>query len=248
MVPAGDGTEYYVEFLSITDRAAASVTPGMTGLLDALDGGRAAFRVMLRASDAGAVRDSLSAAGVSASEATVSRSDGSAIGTVFRLPADTGAGCEVGVIVYEQSIHLRVEGHQDAGRFNHGFPLSRLDHLAAFTPDPDATCAWWHRALGVGVFGEVRGRGMVIRQLKMGDAIFEVLGPDGPDSPMAARPGGLASMCAFEVPDLSDAVEIARARGFTAPDPADGVLPGTRTSTVPPAELGGLALQLLEYV
>ncbi|MFN0146287.1 MAG: hypothetical protein ACKVT1_07240, partial [Dehalococcoidia bacterium] len=96
-------------------------------------------------------------------------------------------------------------------------------------------------------FGEVRGRGMVIRQLKIGDAIVELLGPDSPESPLASRPAGLISMAAFEVANLDAAVEIARARGFTAADGAPGVLPRSRTSTISPDQLSGLALQLIEF-
>jgi hypothetical protein len=55
-------------------------------------------------------------------------------------------------------------------------------------------------------------------------------------------------MVAVEVPDLAAAVEHVRAAGFTAPDPAPGVLPGTRTASIPGGELSGMSLQLLEYV
>jgi len=102
--------------------------------------------------------------------------------------------------------------------------------------------------LGVPTFGEVRGRGLIIHQMKAGDGILELLGPETPDSPLASRPRGLMSMTAFEVADLDAAVEAARAAGFTLPDASPGVLPGTRTSTISPDQLGGLAMQLLEYV
>ena len=46
---------------------------------------------------------------------------------------------------------------------------------------------------------------------------------------------------------LDQAVAHARAAGFTVPDPAVGVLPGTRTATIPGAELAGLNMQMLEY-
>jgi hypothetical protein len=49
------------------------------------------------------------------------------------------------------------------------------------------------------------------------------------------------------VPDLDAAVRQARAAGFTAPDPAPGVLPGTRVATIRGPELAGVNLQLLQY-
>jgi catechol 2,3-dioxygenase-like lactoylglutathione lyase family enzyme len=130
----------------------------------------------------------------------------------------------------------------------HTFPLRRLDHLAAVAHDLDKQCRFWDDVLGVPVFGEVRTPTMIIRQLKIGDAIFELLGPAGPDSPLHKRPAGLVSMAAWEVDDLPAAVAQARAAGFTVPDPAVGVLPGTHTATIPATELGGVAMQLLQYV
>ncbi len=130
----------------------------------------------------------------------------------------------------------------------HTFPLKRLDHLAAVAHDLDKQCRFWEDVLGVPVAGEVVTPTMVIRQLRIGDAVFELLGPTGADSPIHKRPAGLVSMAAWEVADLPAAVAQARAAGFTVPDPAAGVLPGTRTATIPAAELGGVAMQLLQYV
>jgi catechol 2,3-dioxygenase-like lactoylglutathione lyase family enzyme len=127
------------------------------------------------------------------------------------------------------------------------FPLKRLDHLAAVTHDIDDKCRFWEEVLGVPVAGEVRTPTMIIRQLKIGDAIFELLGPAGPDSPIHQRPAGLVRMAAWEVDDLPAAVALARSAGFTVSDPATGILPGTRTATIPAAELGGVAMQLLQY-
>jgi hypothetical protein len=89
---------------------------------------------------------------------------------------------------------------------------------------------------------------MIIRQLKIGDAILELLGPESPESPLASRPPGLASMVAWEVADLDAAVTLARDRGFTPSDPAPGILPRTRVATIPAPELAGVGMQLLEYV
>ena len=38
-----------------------------------------------------------------------------------------------------------------------------------------------------------------------------------------------------------------RGKGITLPDPAVGVLPNSRTSTIPPEQSYGLAIQLIEF-
>ena len=43
-------------------------------------------------------------------------------------------------------------------------------------------------------------------------------------------------------------MEHVRAAGFEVPDPRIGTLPGTRVTTVPPDQMSGLNLQLLQYV
>ena len=66
---------------------------------------------------------------------------------------------------------------------------------------------------------------------------------------MAGRPAALASMAAWEVSGpLDDAVALARERGFSCGDAEAGVIPGTRRASIPAAELGGVGMQLLEYV
>jgi hypothetical protein len=131
---------------------------------------------------------------------------------------------------------------------DHAFPLRRLDHLAAVAPDLEAKMCFWAEVLGVPVAGEVTTPAMVIRQLRIGDAVLELLGPASADSPIWKRPPGLVSMASWEVADLDDAVGRARGAGFPVPDPAPGVLPGTRIATVPGSDLAGVNLQLLQYV
>ena len=157
------------------------------------------------------------------------------------------AGCELSFIHYPESGESRIGRHKAGGLFAHALPLLRLDHLAAIAPALEETTAFWTGVLGVPLSGEVRGRGMVIHQLRIGDATFELIGPDTPESPVARRPAGLISMAAFEVAGLDGAVEIARGRGFTVADAAPGVLPRSRTSTISPDQLSGLALQLIEF-
>jgi len=129
----------------------------------------------------------------------------------------------------------------------HSVGLKRLDHLAAVTPDLEAKTRFWLDVLAVPVAREVVTPTLVIRQLRIGDAVLELLGPGSPDSPIWKRAPGLVSMVSWEVADLEEAVRHARAAGFTVPDPAAGPLPGTRITTVPGTELAGVNLQLLEY-
>lgn len=244
---AGGGeTEFYIELLGIADRAEAQAA-GRRDLLAAVDAGQPAPRLALRTADADGLRARLDARGVPSILRHVRREDGSAIGRALAVESDA-PGCRVTVLEYAEPFPARVARHAAAGLFEHVLALKRVDHLAMVAPDLAGTEAAWRELFGVEATGEVRGRGMVIRQLRMGDAILELLGPDSPDSPLAQRPPGLITMAAFEVPGLEAAVAHARAAGFTLPDGASGVLPGTRVSSIPGDQLGGLTLQLLEYV
>lgn len=131
---------------------------------------------------------------------------------------------------------------------DHSFPLLRLDHLAAITHDLEEKSRFWAEVLGVPVAGEVVTPAMVIRQLRIGDAVLELLGPASPDSPVWQRPPGLVGMASWEVADLDAAVALARSAGVTVTDPAVGVLPGTRVATAQGADLAGVNMQLLQYV
>jgi catechol 2,3-dioxygenase-like lactoylglutathione lyase family enzyme len=168
-------------------------------------------------------------------------------GTPFRdgeddmawLPLHEQAGTDIVLVRHESP---------DAGLLAHAFPLKRLDHLAVVTHDLEEKTRFWAGVLGIPVAGEVTTPAMVIRQLRIGDAVFELLGPASPDSPIAKRPPGLVSMASWEVDDLGGAVRQAREAGFTMPDPAEGVLPGTRIATIQGSELAGVNMQLLHYV
>ena len=207
----------------------ARVTVG----LDPGSGGPGLSSVGLRVADVNAAASTLETLGVVV------------LPSIRPLPAaawipDSAAG--VDLMLLPSSIEDR-----SATDAENAFPLRRLDHLASVAHDLESTSRFWTDVLRVPVFGEVVTPTMIIRQFKVGDAIIELLGPASPDSPIHKRPPGLVSMAAWEVTDLAAAVAQARAAGFTVPDPATGVLPGTRTATIPAAELGGLAMQLLEY-
>src|SRR5262249_15887483 len=122
------------------------------------------------------------------------------------------------------------------------------DHLAVVTPDLEAKTRFWTDVLGLPVAGEVTTPAMVIRQLRIGDAVLELLAPASADSPVRKRPPGLVGMVAWEGEDLEAAVGQARAGDFTVTDPVAGALPGTRIATVDGTELAGANMQLLQYV
>ncbi|WBL35254.1 hypothetical protein O0235_10700 [Tepidiforma flava] len=73
--------------------------------------------------------------------------------------------------------------------------------------------------------------------------------PVGDASPLAGRPAALLPVAApgMVAGPLDAAAALARERGFSCPPPSPGVIPGTRRTTIPAAELGGVAMQLLEY-
>lgn len=245
----GDGTnDFFVELLGIHDRAASMATGRGELYQRAMDEGKGVARLMLGSNDISSTVNDLAARGVTTSVETVSREDGVRLCDVAPLEAVPGLSLTAGLIQYTQSPKESHQRRVADGRFAHDFPLKRLDHLAAVAPDIEGATRAWSELLGVPVHGEVAGTGMIIRQLKIGDAILELLGPASADSPLASRPPGQASMCAWEVPDLDAAVALARERGFTPSEPNKGVLPGTRVATIPAAELAGVGMQLLEYV
>jgi catechol 2,3-dioxygenase-like lactoylglutathione lyase family enzyme len=236
--------EFYVELLGVYDqqRAESEVSPALLGALDR----PGVYRLMLTVEDVAVAAQELTSASIAHTVRAVQRSTGEPICTVIEV-GDAGAGCPVSLLAYATPDGERRQQHQTAGLFDHGFPLLRLDHLAIISQHLDQVESFWNTVLGVATVGEVRGHGMLIRQLRVGDVIVEIIGPDGADSPLSAAPGGLVSMAAYEVADLDSAVELARNRTFDVPDGAAGVLPNSRVSTISGNQLGGLALQLIEF-
>ncbi len=200
----------------------------------AVDAKRGLFAVVLRVPDLGPVQRDLAVAGLLRSSEEVGG------GELYWLPVEAQAGVNLALVQSPGPCAA------DSGR--NTFPLKRLDHLAAVAPDLDEKTRFWTDVLGVPLAGEVKTPAMRIRQFRIGDAILELLAPASADSPLHQRPPGPVSLVSVEVPDLAAAVAQARAAKFTVADPAPGPLPGTHIATIPPGELSGLALQLLQFV
>jgi catechol 2,3-dioxygenase-like lactoylglutathione lyase family enzyme len=239
--------DFYVELSGIHDPEAARRSPRTALYLKAIEEGRGLARLILGTADIAKTISEMASKGVKGEAESVSREGGAKICDTAALDVP-GLNVTAGLIQYVEAREAMHTRRAAAGSFAHNFPLKRLDHLASAAPDIEGATRAWTDVLGVPVFGEIKGTGIIIRQMKIGDAIVELLGPDGPESRMAGRPPGLSSMCAFEVPDLDAAVKLARERGFTPSEPNKGILPGTRVASIPATELFGMGLQLLEYV
>lgn len=238
----------YLELLAVSDEAGARET-GRAGYVEVAGRGGGAATVAFGVTNIAAAARSLESRGYTTPISGVTRPDGSKVCDVAQVDTRGATPFGVNLVEYPETWAERHARSQAAGRFAHRFPLKRLDHLAALCPDLEAARAFWAGALGIPVSGEITTPQMTILQLRIGDAVFELLGPGGPGSPMAARPAALASMAAWEVSGrLDDAVALARKRGFTCSDPETGVIPGTRRASISAGELGGVGMQLLEYV
>jgi catechol 2,3-dioxygenase-like lactoylglutathione lyase family enzyme len=230
----GEGANRFTVELVSPDEGPTEGTTLADELRRAVDAKRGLFAVVLRVPDLAPVQRDLAAAGLLRSSEEVGG------GEMYWLPVEGRAGVNLAL---EQS-----PGPCAAAGGKNTFPLKRLDHLAAVAPDLDDKTRFWTDVLGVPLAGEVKTPTMLIRQFRIGDAVLELLAPASADSPLHQRPPGPVSLVSMEVPDLAAAVGQARAAGFTVTDPAPGPLPGTHIATIPPAELSGLALQLLQYV
>lgn len=244
----GRSSYTYLELLSVADAAAAR-RAGRGHYIEAMERGGGAVALTFGVSGIEAASASLHGRGYAAPVEHIHAADRRHVCDVAQVDTGGALPFAVSLVQYPETWDARYDRSLAAGRFAHTFPLKRLDHLAAVAPDLEAATRFWSDVLGVPVSGEIRAGAMIIRQLKIGDAILELLGPASPESPFAGRPAALASMAAWEVSgSLDHAVALARERGFTVSNPEPGVLPGTRRASLPAAELGGVGMQLLEYV
>jgi catechol 2,3-dioxygenase-like lactoylglutathione lyase family enzyme len=202
--------------------------------------------MVLRVSDMAAALAALAERGVQATSTTILGTSGEKRIELAILPALPDAAVSLRLIQHFQTAEERMA--EELGGRQHATPLKRLDHLAAVAPDLERSCTFWDEVLGVPTVGEVVSPTTVVRQLKIGDAMFELLGPATPDSPIRQRPPGLNSMFSVEVPDLDATIAHAEAAGFQVADRRIGTLPGTIVATIPGAQTSGLNVQMLQYV
>ncbi|MCC7367095.1 MAG: VOC family protein [Chloroflexi bacterium] len=242
LIPFGGPDNLFcIELLSVADPSAT--TPFVQGFGNVADRGLSQLNLLV--SDTDAVLAELGKHGISAAT-KIAGGQGKDRYDVTILEPLLDAATTLGLIQYGQSMAERHAAFASQGR--HTFPAKRLDHLAAVAPDLDASCRYWDEVLGVPTVGEVVSPVIVVRQVKIGDAIFELLGPSSPDSPIRQRPPGLGSSVSLEVPDLHAAIAQARAAGFDVPDHRIGTLPGTIVTQISADQLSGLTMQLLQYV
>ncbi|MFN8636220.1 MAG: VOC family protein [Chloroflexota bacterium] len=238
----GPDNLFCIEILSIATPADAA-TPNGQRLLARADKGLS--QLMLRVSDLDAALAELAERGVQPQARVEGVFDGDKQYGVALLQPMADAAAGLGLIQYTRSQQQRYDGYAALGQ--HATPLKRLDHVAAVAPDLETSCRFWDDVLGVPTVGEVISPTTVVRQLRIGDAMFELLGPATPDSPIRQRPPGLNSMFSVEVPDLDATIAHAQAAGFEVADRRVGTLPGTIVATIPGAQTNGLNVQLLQY-
>ncbi len=203
-------------------------------------------RIFLTVNSLDDALSALTERGVKATMRSVATHEGQRLYEIAMLEDLPDAATPIGLVEYTSTLAQRHAQFATLGQ--HALPLKRLDHLAAVAPDLDRSCRFWDEVLGVPTIGEVVSPTVVVRQLRIGDAILELLGPSSPDSPIRQRPPGLGSSCSFEVADLEAAIAHARARGFTVPDHRIGTLPGTIVTTISAEEMSGINFQLLQYI
>jgi catechol 2,3-dioxygenase-like lactoylglutathione lyase family enzyme len=232
---------FYLELFGIFDPDAARAS-GRTVYLDSIARGGGLTRLMLKVQGLTTMVDDLRREGVNTNIEEVVMG-GRKTSDIAILGADPEMAIDAGLFESTMSSEMAFERREADGLFVHEFPLKRVDHFAALTNDMEASTRFWSEALGVPVQQEFRPGSWVIRHLKVGNSYLRLAACDG----LQLKPG-LKSFVAFEVPDLTEAVHMARDRGFTPDEPAAGIVPGSFVSTIPAAELSGVDLQLVAYV
>ena len=132
-------------------------------------------------------------------------------------------------------------------------PAKGFDRVACRVADYGAAKRRWSEVAGLeerARFG-LPGRGLTIGQFPIGQALLELIAPDGPDSPLArtiAEEGERALPdLAVEVADLGAEIARYRAAGIALPGPEPGRLPGSRRTAIPAERAFGVSVQLIQY-
>jgi len=130
--------------------------------------------------------------------------------------------------------------------------MPRLDHVNVAAADADALAARFGELLGLEIVEEttVEDQGVRVLKLAAGESNVEITEPLGPDTPVGRflekRGGGLHHL-AFEVDDISAAIERVKAAGgrMINETPTVGA-GGHRIAFVHPSSFGGVLVELLE--
>jgi catechol 2,3-dioxygenase-like lactoylglutathione lyase family enzyme len=234
----------YVEYMSHDDRARAATDSRMDDIFALLDAGGGMKALTFSTKDLAAAKAILGEQPNGYREMVTHLHDGQTVTTLNIGYVDV-AGCPFGLIEYPDSF---IAGMAARPATKHDFPLKRVDHIAVVPPDLDAATKYWCDILGLQQLDDVQGPGFLIRRLQVGDMVIELLRSTSADGPLANTAPGLLSVLACEVDDVAACVELARSRGFTPPDAAPGILPGTLVSTIPGEETSGIIYQLVQYV
>jgi catechol 2,3-dioxygenase-like lactoylglutathione lyase family enzyme len=234
----------FVEYMTHYDHEKGLATPGIADLIPLLRAGGGMRQLVFAIDDLEPLRRSFAKQPGGFTEGVTKITDSQAVHGL--TPGDYSvAGCRFGVVQYP-SVMGKLLG--SAAPPTGDFPLKRVDHMAIIPPDFEAATRFWTEVMGLPIVGEVEGRGLLIRQLQVGDMVIELLKSTTPDGPIANAQPGLLPVLACEVDDVAACVALARERGFNPRDPAPGILPGTLVSSIPGHEMSGIEYQLLQYV
>jgi catechol 2,3-dioxygenase-like lactoylglutathione lyase family enzyme len=241
-VGAWPETMMFVAHVDLADRDKGLAEPATADLVPLLEAGGGMRRLAFAADDLEPVRRALADQPGGFTE-TVGALGGEELRTI--TPGDVAqAGCRFKIVQYPASMgEIQAASTPPPGDFR----LMKVDHVAIIQPDFEACTRYWTEVLSLPMVGEFEGPGFVVRQIKAGEMIVELLKSTSDDGPLASRKPGLQSTLACQVEDIDAAVALARARGFNPRGPRPGTISNTRIAVIQPEELSGMGLQLMQY-
>ncbi len=128
--------------------------------------------------------------------------------------------------------------------------LARVAHIGVAVSNLDEAARFYRDVLGLEPSAPETADGAEIVSIPFGDVEVELLSPREPDSPIAKfiakRGPGIHHIC-YRVPDLDEALDACRHRGYQLVDevPRTGVS-GRRIAFVHPKATAGILLELTE--
>lgn len=126
----------------------------------------------------------------------------------------------------------------------------KLDHIGVAVQDTEAALKLYRDALGLHVEGSevVADQGVKATMLVLGDTHIELLEPTGPDTPVAksiASRGEGIHHISISVPDVSAALEAAKAAGLRLIDQTPRIGAGGKLiAFLHPKSCGGVLIEL----